>query len=144
MVVKVDSLSLQTELGVVGGRVPRWAVARKFAPDIVETRLLEIRVNVGRTGKINPYAVLEPVEVGGTTVQFATLHNFELIKQKDLRVGDMVLLHRAGEVLPQILGPLPDKRSPKHPQPAQKIPTRSQPSDTPAPVAATAAFSAKQ
>ena len=122
MVVKVDSLPLQTELGVVGGRVPRWAIARKFAPDIVETRLLEIRVNVGRTGKINPYAVLEPVEVGGTTVQFATLHNFELIKQKDLRVGDVVLLHRAGEVIPQILGPVPEKRDPKHPPPAPKIP----------------------
>ncbi len=131
MVVKVDALSLQTELGVVGGRVPRWAVARKFAPDIVETRLLEIRVNVGRTGKINPYAVLEPVEVGGTTVQFATLHNFELIKQKDLRVGDMVLLHRAGEVIPQILGPIPEKRDPKHPPPAPKIPTHCPSCGTP-------------
>ena len=131
MVVKVDSLALQTELGVVGGRVPRWAIARKFAPDIVETRLLEIRVNVGRTGKINPYAVLDPVEVGGTTVQFATLHNFELIKQKDLRVGDVVLLHRAGEVIPQILGPVPEKRDPKHPPPAPKIPTRCPSCGTP-------------
>ena len=131
MVVKVDSLALQTELGVVGGRVPRWAIARKFAPDIVETRLLEIRVNVGRTGKINPYAVLEPVEVGGTTVQFATLHNFELIKQKDLRVGDVVLLHRAGEVIPQILGPVPEKRDPKHPPPAPKIPSRCPSCGTP-------------
>ena len=131
MVVKVDSLALQTELGVVGGRVPRWAIARKFAPDIVETRLLEIRVNVGRTGKINPYAVLEPVEVGGTTVQFATLHNFELIKQKDLRVGDVVLLHRAGEVIPQILGPVPEKRDPQHPPPAPKIPTNCPSCGTP-------------
>ena len=131
MVVKVDSLALQTELGVVGSRVPRWAIARKFAPDIVETRLLEIRVNVGRTGKINPYAVLEPVEVGGTTVQFATLHNFELIKQKDLRVGDVVLLHRAGDVIPQILGPVPEKRDPKHPPPAPKIPTKCPSCGTP-------------
>lgn len=131
MVVKVDSLALQTELGVVGSRVPRWAIARKFAPDIVETRLLEIRVNVGRTGKINPYAVLEPVEVGGTTVQFATLHNFELIKQKDLRVGDVVLLHRAGEVIPQILGPVPEKRDPKHPPPAPRIPTKCPSCGTP-------------
>lgn len=115
MVVKVDSLALQAELGDVGGRVPRWAIARKFAPDIAETRLLAIEVNVGRTGKINPYAVLEPVEVGGTTVTYATLHNFELIKQKDLRVGDFVLLKRAGDVIPKIIGPVPEKRDPKHP-----------------------------
>jgi DNA ligase (NAD+) len=115
LVVKVNALALQGELGIVGGRVPRWAIARKFAPDIAETRLLAIEVNVGRTGKINPYAVLEPVEVGGTTVRFATLHNFELITQKDLRVGDMVLLKRAGEVIPQIIGPVPEKRDPANP-----------------------------
>lgn len=115
LVVKVNSLALQGELGVVGGRVPRWAIARKFAPDIAETRLLAIEVNVGRTGKINPYAVLEPVEVGGTTVRYATLHNFELITHKDLRVGDVVLLKRAGEVIPQIIGPVPEKRDPANP-----------------------------
>lgn len=122
MVVKVDSLAVQAELGIVGGRVPRWATARKFAPDIAETKLLAIEVNVGRTGKINPYAVLEPVEVGGTTVRYATLHNFDLILQKDLRVGDVVLLKRAGEVIPQIIGPVPEKRDPKHPLQPPKTP----------------------
>ena len=110
MVVKVESTALQAELGDIGGREPRWAIARKFAADIAETRLLEIRVNVGRTGKINPYAVLEPVEVGGTTVKFATLHNFDLIRQKDLRVGDIVQVKRAGDVIPQVVGPVPERR----------------------------------
>ncbi len=123
MVVKVDSLAVQQELGVVGGRVPRWAIARKFAPDIAETKLVAIEVNVGRTGKINPYAVLEPVEVGGTTVTYATLHNFDLILQKDLRVGDVVMLRRAGEVIPQIIGPVPEKRDAKHPPAPPAIPT---------------------
>ena len=127
MVVKVDAFAVQAELGVVGGRVPRWAIARKFAPDIAETTLLAIEVNVGRTGKINPYAVLEPVEVGGTTVRYATLHNFDLIQQKDLRVGDVVLLRRAGEVIPQIIGPVPEKRDPHHPPPPTSMP-RSCPS----------------
>ncbi|MBI1810079.1 MAG: NAD-dependent DNA ligase LigA [Gemmatimonadetes bacterium] len=122
MVVKVDSLAVQAELGIVGGREPRWAIARKFSPDIAETKLLAIEVNVGRTGKINPYAVLEPVEVGGTTVTYATLHNFDLIQQKDLRVGDVVLLKRAGEVIPQIIGPVPEKRDRKHPPKPPKIP----------------------
>ena len=110
-VVKIDSLALQDDLGVVGGREPRWAIARKFAPDIAETRLLEIRVNVGRTGALNPYAVLEPVEIGGTTVTFATLHNADLIRAKDLRIGDTVQVKRAGEVIPQVIGPVPDKRT---------------------------------
>ena len=123
MVVKVDSIAVQAELGVVGGRVPRWAIARKFAADIAETRLLAIEVNVGRTGKINPYAVLEPVEVGGTTVKFATLHNFELIAAKDLRVGDVVLVKRAGDVIPQIIGPVPEKRDAANPPAPTKIPT---------------------
>ncbi len=111
-VVKVDSLRLQEELGVVGGREPRWAIARKFAPDIAETRLLAIHVNVGRTGALNPYAELEPVEIGGTTVKLATLHNFDLIRAKDLRVGDVVLVKRAGDVIPQIIGPVPERRDP--------------------------------
>jgi DNA ligase (NAD+) len=110
LVVKVDSLALQEELGVVGGREPRWAIARKFAPDIAVTRLLAIEVNVGRTGAINPYAVLEPVEIGGATVKLATLHNEELIRTKDLRVGDWVQVKRAGEVIPQIIAPLPERR----------------------------------
>jgi DNA ligase (NAD+) len=123
MVVKIDSTAVQAELGEIGGREPRWAVARKFAADIAETRLLEIRVNVGRTGKINPYAVLEPVEVGGTTVKLATLHNFELIRQKDLRVGDAVQIKRAGDVIPQVIGPIPEKRDPANPPPPTPVPT---------------------
>ena len=110
-VVKVDSLRLQDDLGVVGGREPRWAIARKFAPDIAETKLLAIQVNVGRTGQLNPFAVLEPVEIGGTTVRLATLHNEELIHKKDLRVGDTVQVKRAGEVIPQVIGPVPEKRT---------------------------------
>jgi DNA ligase (NAD+) len=110
-VVKVNEIALQQDLGVIGGREPRWAIARKFAPDIAETTLHEIRVNVGRTGALNPYAVLEPVEIGGTTVTYATLHNEDLIVRKDLRIGDRVQVKRAGEVIPQIIGPVPEKRS---------------------------------
>ena len=110
-VVKVDSLRLQDDLGVVGGREPRWAIARKFAPDIAETRLTAIEVNVGRTGQLNPYAVLEAVEIGGTTVRLATLHNEQLIRDKDLRVGDVVQVKRAGDVIPQVIGPVPERRS---------------------------------
>ncbi|MEP7066394.1 MAG: NAD-dependent DNA ligase LigA [Gemmatimonadota bacterium] len=110
VVVKVDSLRMQDELGVVGGREPRWAIARKFAPDIAITKLLAIEVNVGRTGALNPFAMLEPVEIGGTTVKLATLHNEELIHEKDLRVGDYVQVKRAGDVIPQILASLPERR----------------------------------
>jgi len=109
-VIKVDGLVLQEELGEISGRVPRWAIARKFAPDIAETTLLRIGVNVGRSGSLNPYAELEAVEIGGTTVRMATLHNFDLISAKDLRVGDRVLVQRAGEVIPQVIGPVPEKR----------------------------------
>lgn len=123
MVVKVESTAVQAELGDIGGREPRWAIARKFWPDIAETRLTAIEVNVGRTGKINPYAVLEPIEVGGTTVRFATLHNFDLIRQKDLRIGDVVQVKRAGEVIPQVIGPVPDKRDPHAPPPPPVVPT---------------------
>jgi len=110
VVVKVDRLTLHEDLGVVGGREPRWAVARKFAPEVALTRLLEIRVNVGRTGALTPYAVLEPVEVGGVTVSTATLHNDDIIAQKDIRVGDWVEIVRAGEVIPQVLGPVRERR----------------------------------
>jgi DNA ligase (NAD+) len=110
-VVKVDALALQMELGVVeGAREPRWAIARKFAPDIAETTLLSIEVNIGRTGKLAPYATLEAIDIGGATVRNATLHNAALIAAKDLRVGDRVLVKRAGEVIPQIIGPVPEKR----------------------------------
>lgn len=109
-VVKVDRVRVQQDLGTVGGREPRWATARKFAADIAETRLLDIKVNTGRTGVLTPYAVLEPVFVGGTTVTYATLHNADLIASKDLRVGDIVQIKRAGDVIPQVIGPVPDKR----------------------------------
>ena len=123
-VIKVDSLRLQDELGVVGGREPRWAIARKFAPDIAETTLLDIQVNVGRTGALNPFAVLEAVEIGGTTVRLATLHNFDLVRAKDLRRGDKVLVKRAGDVIPQVIGPVPEKRDAKNPPPKTRIPTK--------------------
>jgi DNA ligase (NAD+) len=110
IVIKVNRRDLQDDLGVIGGREPRWAIARKFAPEVAVTRLLDIRVNVGRTGALNPYAVLEPVEVGGVTVSTATLHNEDLIAQKDVRVGDWVEVMRAGEVIPQVIGPLRERR----------------------------------
>ncbi len=110
VVVKVDRLALHEELGTVGDREPRWAIARKFAPEVAVTRLLDIRVNVGRTGALNPYAVLEPVEIGGVTVSQATLHNAELIAAKDIRIGDWVEVTRAGEVIPQVLGPVRERR----------------------------------
>jgi DNA ligase (NAD+) len=111
IVIKVDRLSLHGELGVVGGREPRWAIARKFAPEVAVTRLHDIRINVGRTGALNPWAVLEPVELSGVTVSAATLHNEDLIAQKDLRIGDWVEVVRAGEVIPQLIGPLRERRS---------------------------------
>jgi DNA ligase (NAD+) len=111
-VVKVDSYAMQDALGIVG-RDPRWAVAYKFAPSIAETRLLEIGINVGRTGALNPFAVMEPVEVGGVTVSHATLHNEEDIHRKDVRVGDRVIVQRAGDVIPQVVGPVAQKRTGK-------------------------------
>jgi DNA ligase (NAD+) len=111
VVVKVDPLALHAELGVVGGREPRWAIARKFAPEVVVTKLNRIAINVGRTGSLNPFAVLEPVEIGGVTVSNATLHNFDLIDAKDIREGDWVEVTRAGEVIPQILAPVRERRT---------------------------------
>lgn len=104
-VVKVDPLALHAELGSVG-REPRWATAYKYAPALVVTTLKSIEINVGRTGALNPYAVLEPVEVGGVVVKLATLHNEEDIRRKDLRAGEKVLVKRAGEVIPQVVGPV--------------------------------------
>ena len=121
-VVKVDSLALQGELGDVG-REPRWAVARKFAPDIAVSTLVDIQVNVGRTGSINPFAVLDPVEIGGATVKLATLHNFALIADKDLRIGDRVQVKRAGEVIPQVVGPIPEARDGAQPPAPYAPPT---------------------
>lgn len=110
VVVKVNRRDLQEDLGTVGGREPRWATARKFAPEVAVTRLKDIRINVGRTGALNPWAELEPVEVSGVTVSKATLHNADLIAQKDIRIGDWVEVVRAGEVIPQLIGPLRDRR----------------------------------
>ncbi len=110
VVVKVDAFDLQRHMGVVG-REPRWAVAYKFPATRALTRLNEIRVNVGRTGSINPYAVLEPVDVGGATVSQATLHNEDYVKEKDLHVGDWVIVERAGEVIPQIVSVVEDRRT---------------------------------
>jgi DNA ligase (NAD+) len=121
VVVKIDDLDLQAELGAVG-REPRWAIAYKFAPTQATTRLLRIDVNVGRTGSINPFAVLEPVQVGGVIVKLASLHNEEDIRRKDIRVGDTVIVQRAGEVIPQVIGPVLSKRPPDA-QPYQ-LPTR--------------------
>jgi len=111
VVFKVQPLALWPELGVVGERDPRYAIAFKFAPDLASTRLTAIQVNVGRTGSLNPFAVLEPVEIGGATVRLATLHNFEDIARKDLRIGDIVLVKRAGEVIPQVVAPLTEERT---------------------------------
>ena len=112
VVVKVDELRLHEALGVAG-REPRWAVAFKFPPTQRTTKLLEIRVNVGRTGSINPYAVLEPVNIGGAMVKMATLHNEADIKRKDVRIGDTVIVQRAGDVIPQVVGPVVSKRTGK-------------------------------
>jgi DNA ligase (NAD+) len=122
-VVKVNALALWPDLGVVGGREPRYAIARKFAPDIAETTLRAIEVNVGRTGTVNPFAVLDPVEIGGAQVKLATLHNFDLITRKDLRVGDLVQVKRAGEVIPQVIGPVPDRRDAANPPAPYAPPT---------------------
>ena len=110
MVIKLNDLGLARDLGVVG-RDPRGAVAFKFAAREVTTVLRDIGVNVGRTGVITPTAILEPVEVSGVTVRQATLHNFDFIAEKDIRVGDRVLIKRAGEVIPYVIGPLAEARS---------------------------------
>ncbi len=108
-VVKINDLQLAADLGVVG-KDPRGAIAYKFPAQEVTTTLNDIRVNVGRTGVLTPYAVLEPVEIGGVTVKQATLHNFDYIAEKDIRVGDRVRLKRAGDVIPYVIGPVVDAR----------------------------------
>lgn len=109
-VIKVDLLALHDHLGHVG-RTPRWAIAYKFPPREAKTRLLNIAVNVGRTGTLNPYAVLEPVTIGGVVVRSATLHNEADIHRKDVRIGDMVIVRRAGDVIPEIVGPVLEERT---------------------------------
>ncbi len=109
VVVKVDDLGLQADLGIVG-REPRWAVAWKFPPQEASTVVEQILVNVGRTGSINPYARLRPVRVGGVQVTNATLHNLDDIRRKDIREGDTVVIRRAGEVIPQVVRPVLERR----------------------------------
>ncbi|MFY9883863.1 MAG: NAD-dependent DNA ligase LigA [Candidatus Cybelea sp.] len=112
VVVKVDDFALQERLGVVA-RDPRWAIAYKFKPREAPTKLLEISVSVGRTGTLNPNAVLKPVQIGGVTVKSATLHNIDYIKNNDIRIGDTVLVTRAGDVIPRVVGPLLGERTGK-------------------------------
>jgi DNA ligase (NAD+) len=109
-VVKVDSLDLQRRLGSVA-RAPRWAIAYKFAPTTATTLLRDIKVNVGRTGAIVPWALLDPVHVGGVTVERATLHNQDDLARKDLRIGDTVVIQRAGDVIPQVVSALTQRRT---------------------------------
>jgi len=112
IVAKVNSIALQQELGTVAHE-PRWAVAYKFPAVQGTTRLLDIGINVGRTGSLNPYAVLEPVRVGGVTISSAALHNEEDIHRKDIRIGDWVVVQRAGEVIPEIVEPIASRRTGK-------------------------------
>jgi DNA ligase (NAD+) len=112
LVVKIDDVELHDRLGVAG-REPRWAIAYKFPPIQATTKLKSIEVNVGRTGSLNPYAVLEPVRVGGATVKLATLHNEDDIRRKDIRIGDTVIIQRAGDVIPQVVGPVASLRTGK-------------------------------
>jgi len=110
LVIKVDDLVTATAMGVVG-RAPRGAVAFKFPGREATTEVLDIGVNVGRTGALTPYAVLEPVQLGGVTIQKATLHNFEDLQRKDIRVGDTVTIRRAGDVIPYVVGPVLSART---------------------------------
>ncbi len=112
IVIKVDKLSLQEDLGFVA-RNPRWAAAAKFKPEQTSTYVNDIKLQVGRTGVVTPIAVLEPVSVGGVTISQATLHNFSELNRKDIRVGDKVLVHRAGEVIPEVIQSFKEERSNK-------------------------------
>ncbi|MDQ3615081.1 MAG: NAD-dependent DNA ligase LigA [Actinomycetota bacterium] len=109
VVVKVDQVSLQRRLGSTS-RAPRWAIAYKYPPEEVNTQLLDIRVNVGRTGRVTPYGVMEPIRVSGSTVEMATLHNASEVRRKGVLIGDTVVLRKAGDVIPEIVGPVVDLR----------------------------------
>ncbi|MYR42293.1 NAD-dependent DNA ligase LigA [Streptomyces sp. SID5910] len=109
VVVKLDEIRLQGRLGSTA-RAPRWAIAYKYAPEEVNTKLIDIKVGVGRTGRVTPYAQVEPVTVAGSEVEFATLHNQEVVKAKGVLIGDTVVLRKAGDVIPEILGPVADLR----------------------------------
>ncbi|MFJ3661433.1 NAD-dependent DNA ligase LigA [Streptomyces sp. NPDC090119] len=109
VVVKLDEIRLQGRLGSTA-RAPRWAIAYKYAPEEVNTKLIDIKVGVGRTGRVTPFAQVEPVTVAGSEVEFATLHNQEVVKAKGVLIGDTVVLRKAGDVIPEILGPVADLR----------------------------------
>jgi DNA ligase (NAD+) len=128
VVVKVDERALWRELGVVG-REPRWAIAWKFPPTTATTTMKKVVWNVGRTGHLVPFAMLEPVHVGGVTVSTATLHNEEDLARKDVRVGDEVVVMRAGDVIPQVVSPKLPRKNPRAPKP--KPPARCPACDTP-------------
>jgi DNA ligase (NAD+) len=115
VVVKVDQVPLQRRLGATS-KAPRWAIAHKYPPEEVTTRLLGIEVNTGRTGRATPFAVLEPVHVGGVMVGMATLHNAHEVARKDVRIGDMVFVRRAGDVIPEVLGPVVDDEHASRPK----------------------------
>ncbi|HTS95399.1 MAG TPA: NAD-dependent DNA ligase LigA [Streptosporangiaceae bacterium] len=110
VVVKLDRLEVQRQLGATS-RAPRWAIAYKYPPEEVTTRLIDIRVNVGRTGRVTPFAVMEPVKVSGSTVDRATLHNQDELGRKGVLIGDMVVLRKAGDVIPEVVGPVVDLRT---------------------------------
>ena len=110
VVLKVDDLAIQSRLGATS-RAPRWAIAYKYPPEVVRTRLLDIMVNVGRTGRVTPFAVMEPALVAGSTVSMATLHNADEVGRKGVLIGDMVFLRKAGDVIPEVLGPVIEERT---------------------------------
>ena len=110
MVIKVNQVELQKRLGVTS-RAPKWAIAYKYPPEEVVTKLLDIRVSVGRTGRVTPFAYMEPVKVAGSTITNATLHNAEEVARKGVLIGDWVLIRKAGDVIPEVLGPVIDRRN---------------------------------
>ena len=109
IVIKVDELALHEELGATS-RAPRWAIAYKYPPEQVQTKLLDIVVSVGRTGRATPFAVMQKVRVAGSEVRQATLHNQEVVKAKGVLIGDTVILRKAGDVIPEVLGPVVELR----------------------------------
>ncbi len=117
VVVKVDSLAQRRQLGTTS-KSPRWVIAYKFPPEIAQTRLLDIQVQVGKTGALTPVAIMEPVRLAGTIVQRATLHNFDELAKKDVRVGDTIRVQKAGEIIPQVLGAVKEER----PEDARALP----------------------
>src|SRR5690606_26047757 len=110
IVIKVNSYAQQEKLGATA-KSPRWAIAYKFPAEEVITQLLEIELNVGRTGVVTPTAILQPVKVAGTTVGRATLHNEDLIKEKDIRIGDHVVIKKAGDIIPEVVSVVVDRRT---------------------------------